>query len=50
MAAKKMRWVCPNDCGNNSLAPSRFRKDGLSQGCFEFGATCAKKIANREGG
>jgi len=27
----------------------QFPKDGLSQGCFEFGATCAKKIANREG-
>ena len=26
----------------------QFPKDGLSQGCFEFGATCAKKIANRE--
>jgi hypothetical protein len=26
----------------------RFPEGGLSQGCFEFGSACAKRIANQE--
>ena len=41
-------WLELNTYTGIYHSTGQFPEDGLSQGCFEFGATCAKKIANRE--
>lgn len=33
------RWVCPNGCGNNILAPGRMRTDDVRRYCLD----CSKK-------
>ena len=44
MATKKKRWVCPLDCGNNSLAPSRFRQDDVRRYCIPCSLSTGKMV------
>jgi len=32
--SNRRRWVCPNDCGNNVMAPGRMRRDDVRRYCL----------------